>query len=353
MKRLMMLAGLIGAAWMMAAAPASAACAPEGKVRYLCGVNNVEDMVQVPGTSWIVASGMTGPTDPAGHLYLIDSVHRTARPLVPDLSGPAVAPYADCPGPIDMAKIASHGLVIRPGAKGRHTVYVVNHGSRESLEVFTLDAARGAPSLKWIGCLVMPAGLSGNAVAPLPGGGLVLTKFQQAGDARSFEKMAAGDLVGALYTWTPPGTPKAGFALIPHSEMVAANGVEVSRDGRWIVANDWPAQKVYRFRVGSSAKPASVAMPDFLPDNVRMGEDGKLLVAGQDGDIKHLLNCAKAPCPHGWTVVSLDPATMKLTPVAHVKGTLAFSDATVGLRVGRDLWVGTFRGDRVAVLRAP
>ena len=57
MKRLMMLAGLIGAAWMMAAAPASAACAPEGKASYLCGVKNAEDLVLVPGTSWIIASG--------------------------------------------------------------------------------------------------------------------------------------------------------------------------------------------------------------------------------------------------------------------------------------------------------
>ena len=349
MKRLAMLAVLIGAAWTMASAPASAAsCAAEGKAHYVCGPANAEDMVLVPGTRWIVVSGMTGPKDPAGHLYLVDSRAKTSSLIAPDVAGPARAPYAACPGPIDMSRIASHGVAIRPGARGHSTLYVVNHGGRESIEVFEVDAAKARPSLTWIGCVVLPDGLSGNAVAPLPDGGFVATKFQQAGDAKSFEKMAAGEKIGALYTWAPKG----GFTLVPHSEMIAANGVEVSKDGRWIVANDWPARRVFRFRRGSAAAPASVAMPGFLPDNVRMGADGRILVTGQDGDIKSLLDCGPGPCPHSWTVVSLDPATMKLTPVTRVKGTLAFSDATVALSVGHELWVGTYRGDRVAIVSA-
>ncbi len=357
MKKLAILVGLIAAAWSLATVPALAApidaghaCAPEGKVRYVCGADNVEDLVQVPGTRWILASGMTGPADPVGHLYLIDSVRKTATAVTPDVRGPALRPYAACPGPIDLGKIAPHGVAIRPGAKGRSTLYVVNHGGRQSIEMFEVNAAGAArPTLRWIGCAVLPDGVSGNAVAPLPGGGFVATKFQQADDPQAFAKMASGLSGGSLYAWTP----KHGYSLIPASSMIAANGVELSRDGHWIVANDWPARRVYRFRRGSSAKPASVAMPGFLPDNVRMGPDGRILITGQDGDIRTLLACDKPHCAHDWTVVSLDPVTLKLSPVAHIKGTEAFSDATVGLRVGRDLWVGTYRGDRVAILRAP
>ena len=69
--------------------------------------------------------------------------------------------------------------------------------------------------------------------------------------------------------------------------------------------------------------------------------------------MKTLLSCAKAHCPHDWTVIKLDPVSLKVTPVAHVAGTAVFSDATVGVQVGHDLWVGTYRGDRLARTVAP
>jgi len=345
------LVALLAGLWVAIGAPARAAetCTPEGRVHYLCGPRNVEDFVQVKGTGWIIASGMTGPGQPAGQLYLIDSRARTWKPLTPDVSGPARAPYGACPGAPDPAKLAPHGVALRQGEGPRPTLYVVNHGGRESIEVFEVDSPAAHPALRWIGCVVLPAGASGNAVASLPGGGFVATKFQTAGDPQAFEKMA--DLVkdGLLYEWDP----KTGFSPIPGSEMSGANGVEVSPDGKWIFANAWPEQRVIRFRRGSDAAPRSVKL-DFLPDNIRWGLDGQLLVAGQASDIKSLLKpCAKASCPHGWTVVALDPVSLKVTPVVHIEGTDAFSDATVGVQVGHELWVGTYRGDRIARTTLP
>ena len=348
-RTLWLTAAALGAA-LLAAAPASAAetCASEGKVRYLCGPANVEDLVQVPGGRWIIASGMVGPGLSAGRLYLIDSRARTSADLAPDVGGKPRAPYAAGPGAPDLAKFAPHGVALRQGADGRHILYVVNHGGRESIEVFEVDARGPRPVLRWIGCVLLPDGASGNAVAPLPGGGFVATKFQQAGDPESFQKMAALKPTGALYVWKP----SSGFKLVPGSEMSGANGVEASPDGRWIFANAWPEKRVVRFDLKGRARPVSVKV-DFLPDNLRRGPDGKLVVAGQASDMKTLLSCSQPHCPHAWTAVKLDPATMRVMPLLHEPGTDAFSDATAAIQVGRYFWVGTYRGDRVAIVRAP
>ncbi len=49
----------------------------------------------------------------------------------------------------------------------------------------------------------------------------------------------------------------------------------------------------------------------------------------------------------------LDPVSLKVTPVLHVAGTDVFSDATTALQVGNELWIGTYKGDRVAYVRLP
>jgi hypothetical protein len=330
---------VLGLASVAAAAPA---CAPEGKVAYLCGPMNVEDMDLVPGGRWIIGSGMTSPAVPVGHLYAIDAKARTFHQINPDVSGRAQAIYGDCPGPLDLSKLAPHGLYV-----AGDRVLVVNHGGRQSIEVFRLKVGLRGPSLRWIGCAVLPDGGSGNGVAPLPDGGFVASKFQDAGDEGAFGKMSALKPTGAVYAWAPG----RGWRKLAHSDMSGANGLEVS--GRFILVNAWPEQKVYRFRLGSDAAPDSVATP-FLPDNLRRLPDGRILVAGQDGDIKRLLApCGKPRCVAGWWVAHLDPQTMKLDVLLHVPATPSFGDATSALKVGNELWVGTYMGDRVAIVPAP
>ena len=347
MKRLIGLCALLlglGLASAAAAAPSKSAptCEPDGKVAYVCGLMNVEDMDLAPGGRWIIGSGMTSPGVPVGHLYAIDSRTRSFHEITPDVSGPAAAAYRDCPGAPDLSKFAPHGLYVLGGR-----VYLVNHGGRQSIEVFQLSMAAKGPALKWIGCAVLPDNGSGNGVAPLPGGGFVASVFQTAGDSGAFGKMSALKTTGAVYAFRPG----KGWRKLAHSDMSGANGVEVS--GGSILVNAWPEQKVYRFRTGSDAAPSSVNTP-FLPDNVRRLADSRILVAGQDGDIKRLLSpCGKPRCVAGWWVARLDPPTMKLKVLMHVPATPAFGDATSALKVGNQLWVGAYWGDRVAVVPAP
>ena len=342
MKRLIGLCALLLGLGLASAASAAPDCKPDGKVAYVCGLMNVEDMDLAPGGRWIIGSGMTSPTVPVGHLYAIDAKARSFHEITPDVSGKAEAAYGDCPGPLDLSKIAPHGLYVT-----RDRVYLVNHGGRQSIEVFALGMGSKGPSLKWIGCAVLPDKGSGNGVAPLPGGGFVASKFQEAGDNGAFGKMSALQPTGAVYDWAPG----KGWRKLAHSDMSGSNGVEVSGDH--ILVNAWPEQKVYRFKIGSDAAPTSVKTP-FLPDNVRRLPDGNILVAGQDGDIKRLLSpCGKPRCVAGWWVARLDPNAMALKVLMHVPATEAFGDATSALKVGNELWVGTYMGDRVAIVPAP
>ena len=188
MKRLIGFCALLlglGLASAAAAADKPASCASEGKVAYVCGLMNVEDMDLAPGGRWIIGSGMTSPTVKVGHLYAIDSKTRAFSELRPDVSGKAEAIYSDCPGPLDLSKFAPHGLYVTSDR-----VYLVNHGGRQAIEVFRLSMGPKGPALKWIGCAVLPDKGSGNGVAPLPGGGFVASKFEEAGDKGAFGKMS-------------------------------------------------------------------------------------------------------------------------------------------------------------------
>jgi hypothetical protein len=333
-------------------AAAEEPCDPVGRLGFVCGPLNSEDLVQVPGTTWIVASGMDGgAAGTRGSLHLIDSVDKSWQVLFPD-GNPQVRwdrdTYGDCPGPPDLAKFSAHGLNLRPGSGGANMLYVVNHGGRESIELFALDAKGAEPTVVWIGCALMPAHTWPNSVAPLPDGGMVVTDMFDPADPKVSEKLAAGANTGAVYEWHP----HQGFALIPGSQMSGNNGIEVSRDGKWIYVAAWGNKSVVRLpRAGGTAARRDTLPAGFLVDNLRWAPDGQLIVAGQNVPAGEVFACfqSKAPrCTQPWRIDRWDTSAMTLKPVISEPGNPEFGDATVGLQIGSDMFVGTFRGDRIA-----
>ncbi len=187
---------------------------------------NPEDLVLVPDTRWLIASGMA----PGSGLHLVDTRAKTVRNLyAADASSIRAdrAKYASCPGPLDPKLAVLHGLSLRSAQAGRYTVYATNHGGRESIEVFELDARGATPSATWIGCVLMPNGLSANSVAAFSDGALVATVLIMPG--KTFEDAFAGRTTGAVFLWTP-GTPA--FRQLPGTELSANNGIETSPDDR-------------------------------------------------------------------------------------------------------------------------
>jgi hypothetical protein len=324
----------------IALAQPPAACAPAGDIQFVCGQNGPEDLVVVPGGQWVVASAFGG-----GGVKIIRVRDRTSLVAYPSASAKDrfdAKAYAGCPGPLDTAakaKFATHGLSLEPGKNGVHRLLVVGHGSREAVEVFELDARPSTPTLTWIGCAVASDPIGLNSVRWLADGGFVASNFLARNiDAESRARMLAGERNGELWEWHAA----SGWKKVSGSESAGANGLEISGDGKWFYVAAWGTQSFFRLSRGGS-KPSREEIPlGFRVDNLRWAKDGTLLAAGQRDT---------APGSQSTVIVKVDTKTMKVQSVLERPNVDAFGAGTVAVEVGNDLWVGSFRGDRIAVFR--
>jgi len=337
---------------LQAQAPAVSqpACAPAAGLTFICGLQNPEDVVLVPGTKWVLASGMA----PGAGLNVVDTQARTARKLYgPGTSNiRADARFANCPGPLDPTQAVLHGLALRPAPGGRWTVYATNHGGRESVEVFELTfgtvGANRIMSASWIGCVLLPPKLAANSVAAFSDGTLVATVLIMPG--KTFADAFALRKTGIVLQWTP-GTAR--FIELKGTELVANNGIETSPDDREFFVASTSTKRVYAFsRAKPGAGPVRFAqLKDFGPDNVRLVAD-RLITAGLIDDEPA---CGGKPkneegirCPMGYAVASIDPRTMTATEIARGPRTPSFTGTAMAAIVDNELWLGSFFADRIA-----
>jgi len=341
---LVVLTALLLPAAMFAQPPAQAPpppCVPAGNIQFVCDHMAPEDLVVVPGSEWVVATSYGG----TGGIRIVNvktKVTTLAYPSATAKEKQDTKTYAACPGPPDAAQkamLTTHGLALREGKNSLHTLYVVNHNKRESIEVFELNAKVSPPVLTWVGCVVAPDPIGLNEVLPLPDGGFIGTDFLARGDASARAKMSAGEVNGALWEWHSG----KGWTKIPGSEASGANGLEISKDGKWLYVAGWGNQKFFRMSYGQAqVKREDIPLP-FRPDNVRWAPDGKLYVTGQGG----------AGQAQTTNIVKIDPDTLKVTEIRTEPNTPGFGAGTVTVQIGKELWVGSYRGDRIAIFPAP
>ena len=310
-----------------------------------------EDLIQIPQSHWLVASSMSvdrGKGSPGGGLYLVSLRNRAAVTVDKGklLRGTPSQEFSNCPGPPPDNLFAAHGLAIQRMNGQPARLLVVNHGGRQSIEVFDISMIGEIPRLHWIGCVVFPNRLSLNAVAPIRHGGFLVTIMLDFDDSARWQKMQAGENTGVVYRWTPGHKP----VPLPGSEACGNNGIEVSSDGSIYVAA-WGGKAILRLRERGGRFEREIAPVDFYPDNLRWSPNGRLLIAGQRRDLKEFLNgCGASPCRVAWNVAELDPLKMKITTLLESDG-LSFSDATTVLRIGKELWLGSATEDRIAITR--
>lgn len=323
----------------------SRVCSADARSAYICGVSNAEDLVLINSTSWVLAGRLTKP--PAGGgFYLIDARNGSVVDIQPNLQGAPAANYSACPGAPKPGRFAAHGIGIRYGAGQRHEVLAVNHIDRESIEVFDLDTGTSTPTLRWKGCVVVPAAVSPNSVTPLPDGGFAVTSFGIRTDPKTYEKMAAGGVSGFVAEWSPAG----GWSETPGTLLPATNGIAASADGRRLFITGWADSTLRILSRGTIPHThETVALGGGRPDNIRETPDGKLLITLQSGSVMDVFNCASEPlCPMGFKVLRYDPASNTLETLLDEAKNPVFGGASSAIVVGNELWVGTFQGNRIA-----
>ena len=347
--RVLLAAAFVAAIVVPTVETQTGSCDPDGKVRFVCGVPSPEDLVPVPGGEWVVVSGYI-----RGGVSLVNTKTFAATQVFP-VAKPVERfdknTYAKCPGPVDSGekeKLSAHGLAIRPGSDRVHTIYLVHHGFRESIEVFELDARQTPPTFTWIGCVIAPETAAFNSVTPLPGGGFAATNPN-----RRVKPQPGSDPTntGEIWEWSP----KDGFKIIPGSEGNGPNGIEASQDGRWLYVNQWPARKIIRLSRGQTPPVKDTVDVNFQPDNIRWQADGSLLAAGHGGpDTPRVIKCLMVVCPDAASVVArIDPKAWSAKEIIRYPANDKFFSSTVALQVGKEIWIGTITQDRIARYPAP
>lgn len=326
---------------------AAQSCDDSGEVGYVCGVNNPEDLLRVDGTPFVLV-GNTGNTESqGGGFYAVDVRTRTVRDVEPSFASPAQEAYRSCPGPPDPAAFSVHGIDLKTEGSVR-TVYAVNHGGRESIEVFRLDASDAGLALTWIGCAPMPGSSVANSVAALPDGGFAATVPVRSQD--ELVDAGLGRPTGAVFRWSPAG----GWRELADLELSFPNGILVSPDGASLYVAGYTEQAVARVSAATGATAAKVEVP-FNPDNLRWAPDGDILATGQRAEPAFVqLTCVSTSvetCEVPTGVSEIVPSTLRATTVFERPGDERFGAGTSSIVVGDELWIGSFRAQRL--LRVP
>jgi len=340
---------------LVAAASAGATddneCAASGSLHFLCGIQNGEDLVHLPGSQWIVASRMV----PAGGLVLIDA--ETRQWSGASLSSTAqvdAAVYPSCSEPPEPESFVTHGLSVVERDDGRTQLLVVGHGGREAIEIYDVSTAGERPELTWVGCVRTPEALEANSVAGLPDGSMLVTIPLDHG--RTIPDAIRGEPTGAVHAWSPG---EAEMTRLAGTELPYGNGIEVAEDGTrfWVVTSG--TGRIVEF---ANTRPVEVLRNegpfDFVPDNLRRGPDGRLLTAGLVADDDECGNVDRsggfdlaefAACPRPFVVHAIDPETLEGEDLLRAPRVATFSNVTIGIVVGDELWIGSFGSDRIAV----
>jgi sugar lactone lactonase YvrE len=224
----------------------------------------------------------------------------------------------------------TRNLYVAPGNGPQHKLFAVGHGARESIEVFNVDTRGATPVLTWIGCAIAPDPIGLNSVRGLPDGGFLTTNFLPRNQPMG--SLMGGGRNGELWEWSTAG----GWQKVPGSEASGANGVELSADGKTIYVAAWGSQSVFRLSRGVNPPVRTEVNLGFRIDNIHWAKDGTLLTAGQVGQ--------------DWQVAKIHPDTLKVEQIYAQKDMPGFGGGTVALEVGNTLWVGSYRGDRIAVV---
>jgi hypothetical protein len=336
-------------------------CEPAAGITPICGVQNPEDLVALPGGEWVLFGEFRGlgRTFPGpggiGALRVSDNSIFRIYPVgsgTPEADAAAGWGSPECPGPPQPDEFNPAGMDIIPVGPATAKLLVVNVGGPESVEFFAVDESGEVPRATWRGCVRMPEGVQGNNVAGLPQGGFVVStapaELGTVGQVVAYAKFLLAMEQGAILEWTPEGR----WSEIPGTQAATPNGILVSLDGRTVYYASPSANEVIRVnRVGDPLRQTtSVAGPD----NLTWTKDGRILAASIRGlslyrmmrDCSGLLSGA---CGTEFAVVAIDPSTFEATDLIVHQGP-PIGLVTAALEVGDRIFLGTAMGDRMAYI---
>ena len=349
----LLMAGSAGAqqAEKAPAPPPLIGCGVHGEIEVICGTRQPEDLELAPGGKYLIATQFVNAgrgSSGGGGMALFDLRKKTfskmAQSAEPDPSWGDPA----CPGPIGDS-LVSHGSSLAKRKNGVWELYVVNHGGRQSIEMFELKPASGSWTLVWHGCVV--GAHDYNDLAILPDDGFVGTYPTGLTTPGNNGAAFAGGVTGYVARWTPG----KGESELMGTRVAYPNGVVASSDGRYIYLNVFAAREVRKFELnGNNTKQVGSVKVDFMPDNLTWTKERRLLVAGVKGARGDCPEGSGRPCIQGFGVAEIDPAAMHARTIFDSATTdPLISGVSVALEAGNAIYLGAFQGDRIVKIPYP
>jgi hypothetical protein len=322
--------------------PQLMACGIHGDIAIYCGTRQPEDLELAPDGKFLIATQYIdqGRGGAAGGVpVLFDLEKKTFSRMSQTVQADKSWGDSACTGPIGEA-LVSDGSSLAKRRDGRWALYLVNHGGRQSIEMFELAPSAGSWALVWHGCEI--AKHDYNDVAILPDGGFVGTYPSGLATSNNGRAIAGGP-TGYVARWTPGG----GESEVPGTRMRGPNGVVVSADGRYMYVNEFGARVVRKYDLEDGKETGSVKV-DFLPDNLTWTKQGRLLVAGVKGARGECPEGSGRSCIDGFGVAEIDPSRMEARTIFDsASADPLISGVSVALEVEGSIYLGAFLGDRL------
>jgi hypothetical protein len=326
-------------------------CEPEPNARPICTFTNPEDMVSLPGDQAILIGeyGASAEEHSGGLVvFELDSEVRRTVYRGGESEATAEAGWGDpsCTTPPSKA-FNSHGIDLVRRDDGRLQLLVVQHGGREAIELFEVLGGGTDWRVEWRGCVPAPANASLNDVAALPNGDFYTTQMAPIEPPLDLSKGMPTHVTGHAFAWSQAD---AAFRKIEGTDGSMPNGIATSPDGRYIYMNASAESSLRKVEVATGRELGRVSVG--TPDNLSWSPDGRLLVAslGDDFDAEDFVSCVSithGACRIPFEIVAVDPDSMTLLGTVYESKGTPMGAGTVGLQVGRELFIGSFKGDRI------
>jgi sugar lactone lactonase YvrE len=308
----------------------------------LCGIDRPEDLATVDGSRWLVVSNASATES----LLLLDlhGGRRVPATLEPDPRQRAGDP--ECAAP--RGRLVAGGNDLRR-VNGSLRLAVLNRAATaERIELLSVRERDGRT--RWLGCVEVPARYAINDVALGPDGTLYASHMFE----RPASEADATALRRAFLERRPTGFALAwradtGWRELRGTELSFANGIAVSRDGKWLAVSGTYSQALVLMPVEGG--PARRLELPLQPDNLSPVGPASFLVTGHTGVPVTGVDACRAPnpipCGFPFAVAVVEATGSAQVVYAH-DGT-AIPGASVALQRGQLLYLGSAFGDRITI----
>jgi hypothetical protein len=304
----------------------------------------------------LVVDGMRGA--PSSWFSLIDTSNAVRFALswripLPD----AKLGAAEC-APPSVRK--PRGFDVRRMPDGRWLLAVITDDqSQQRIEYVDLARDAGGWSAQWLGCVSVPPDYFLNDVALGPRGEVFATHmYNRSADSPEWRriKLFFGVATGSAVMWPAENqNGDKGWRAIPNTEGSFPNGIAVDPTGSVLFVAYTYNSRLTRIDLLSGER-KDVDLP-LRPDNLSWAKDSvtkadMLIVAGGNGlRMISTWNCEaqKPACIFPFAVAAINSTSLSVQTL-YATDRQAIPGASVAVKLGQTLYLGTAFGDRVTVV---